>query len=237
MLAPWKKSYDGILQGRNTTLPTIIKAMVFPVVMYRCERWTTRKVEQWRIDAFELWCWRRLLTVPWTARRSKQSVLKKSTLNIHWKDWCWSWSSNPLATSWEELIHWKKSLMLGKTEGKRRRGQQRIRWLDGISNSVNMSLSKFREIVKDKEAWCAAVHGVTESQTWLSNWTTTFTIQRHQEAFSPPLHPHYPSLPLRREVLRCTCLQHKQIPWKCSSGDLIPSTHSGKGRGVGDNRG
>ena len=103
---------DGILKSRDMTLTTkvhLVKAMVFPVVMYGCESWTLKKAEHRRIDAFELWCWRRLLRVPWTAGRSNQSILKKSVLNIHWKDWCWSWSSNILATWWEELTHWKKT--------------------------------------------------------------------------------------------------------------------------------
>ena len=102
---------DSILKSRDITLPTkvhLVKAMVFPVVTYGCESWTIRKGECWRIDAFELWCWRRLLRVPWTARRSKQSILKKSVLNIHWKDWCWSWNSNTLATWCKELAHWKR---------------------------------------------------------------------------------------------------------------------------------
>ena len=103
---------DSILKSRDVTLPTkvrIVKAMVFPVVMYGCESWTIKKAEHQRINAFELWCWRRVLRVPWTARRSNQSILKKSTLNIHWKDWCWSWNSNTLATSCKEPTHWKKS--------------------------------------------------------------------------------------------------------------------------------
>ena len=120
---------DSILKSRDITLPTkvrLIKAMVFPVFMHGCESWTIKKAEHWRTDTFELWSWRRLLRVPWTTRRSKQSVL-----NIHWKDWCWSWSSNTLATSCEELTHWKR---LGKIEGGRRRGWQRMRWLDGMTN-------------------------------------------------------------------------------------------------------
>ena len=115
---------DSILKSRDITWPTkvhLVKAIVFPVVMYGCESWTIKKAERWRIGAFELWCWRRLLRVPWTARRSNQSIL-----NIHWKDWCWSWSSNTLATWCEELAHWKR-LMLGKIEGRRRRGRQRMR--------------------------------------------------------------------------------------------------------------
>ena len=122
---------NSILKSIDITLPTkvhIVKAMVFPVVMHGCESWTIKKAEYQRIDAFELLCWRRLLRVPWTARRSNQSIQKKSTLNIHWKNWCWSWSSNTLASWCKEPTHWKR-LVLRKIEGRRRRGQQRMRWL------------------------------------------------------------------------------------------------------------
>ena len=216
---------DSLLKNRDITLLTkvlIVKAMVFPVAMYGCESWTVKKAEHWRIDVFELGCWRRLLRVSWTTRKSNQSILKEInpeysletemathpstldwkipwmeesgrlqfmglqrvghdwaiSLHIHWKDWCWSWGSNTLTTWCEEQLTGKDPDG-GKNWGQEEKGLQRMRWLDGIPDSMDMSLSKLLEIVKDRETWCAAVHGITKNRTWLSDSKTPPRQTKH----------------------------------------------------------
>ena len=163
---------DSILKSRDITLPTkicLVKAMVFPVVMYECESWTIKKAECQRIDAFELCCWRRLLRVPWTTRRFNQSILKEISPECSLEGLMLKLKLQYFGHLMQRAELFEKTLMLGKTDGRRKRGQQRMKWLDGITDSMEVSLSEHREMVMDKDAWRAVIHGVTKSGTGFSD--------------------------------------------------------------------
>ena len=175
MLALWLNAItdlDIILKSRDITLPTRVhqvKAMVFPVVMYRCESWTIKKAEHRGIDAFELWCWRRLLRVPWTAKRSNQSMLREISPEYSLEELMLKLKLQYFGHLMQRTDSFEKTLMLGNIEGGRRRGRQRMRWLGGITGTIDMSLSKLRQLVLDREAWHAAVHSIAKSQTQQSD--------------------------------------------------------------------
>ena len=218
---------DSILKSRDITLATkvlLVKAILFPVVMYWCEIWTIKKAEHWRIDAFELWCWRRLLRVLWTARRSNQSILKEIS-----PEYSLEGLMLKLKLQYFGHLMWRadsleRALMLGKIEGRKRRGWQKMRWLDGISDSMGTSLSKLWELVIDREAWCAAVHGVTKSWTRLSDWTELNWPWTWTRRKAPWWGQSLASIPVKTsELMRKRTLNALWVPLKLHSRAMSPA--------------
>ena len=211
---------DNILKNRDITLPTkvrLVKAMVFPVIMYGCESWTVKKAERRKIDAFELWCWRRLLRVPWTARRSNQSIMKEISPGCSLEGLMLKLKLQYFGHLMRRVDSLEKTLMLGGIGSRRRRGRQRMIWLDSItSDSKDMSLSKLRELVMDREAWHAAIHEVTKCRTRLRDWTELNWRSRWWEP--PPIFCQLVRIP---QVTTCVCYWHQKGEGQCFGTEIL----------------